>query len=84
MLNYFQDVQPEILDVSDTEIDIGINVIEKQTGKANFWPTANNVRVTIFEFTKPIKTLLVVSNWLDKYYVLRPFIKNPSLDNWNL
>ena len=36
MLNYFQDVQPEILDVSDTEIDIGINVIEKQTGKANF------------------------------------------------
>ena len=27
MLNYFQDVRPEIIDVSDTEIDIGVNVI---------------------------------------------------------
>ena len=43
MLNYFQDVIPEIIDVSDTEIDIGISVIEKQTGKANFSMGYNQV-----------------------------------------
>ena len=43
MLNYFQDVRPEIEDVSDTEIDIGITVIEKQTGKANFSMGYNQV-----------------------------------------
>ena len=43
MLNYFQDVKPEIIDVSDTEIDIGIDVIEKQTGKANFSMGYNQV-----------------------------------------
>ena len=43
MLNYFQDVRPEITDVSDTEIDIGISVVEKQTGKANFSMGYNQV-----------------------------------------
>ena len=43
MLNYFQDVKPEIVDVSDTEIDIAIDVVEKQTGKANFSMGYNEV-----------------------------------------
>ena len=36
MLNYFEGVEPQILTVSDSEIDIGMNVIEKETGRANF------------------------------------------------
>ena len=36
MLNYFETVDPQILAVSDNEIDISINVLEKETGRANF------------------------------------------------
>ena len=36
MLNYFEAVEPQILTISDSEIDIGMNVVEKETGRANF------------------------------------------------
>ena len=36
MLNYFETVDPQISVVSDKEIDISMNVLEKETGRANF------------------------------------------------
>jgi len=36
MLNYFESVDPQILAVSDDQIDISMNVVEKETGRANF------------------------------------------------
>jgi len=36
LLNYFQDISPKIIPVSNEEIDIKFIVIEKETGRANF------------------------------------------------
>jgi len=36
MLNYFETVEPQILTVSDNEVDISMNVVEKETGRVNF------------------------------------------------
>ena len=36
MLNYFESVDPQILAISNDEIDISMNVVEKETGRANF------------------------------------------------
>ena len=35
MLNYFENVMPDIIPISDNEIDIQLDVIEKNTGQAN-------------------------------------------------
>jgi len=46
LLNYFENVIPEIITVKDSEnqVDIDLNVIEKETGRANFSMGYNEVQ----------------------------------------